>query len=330
MGIVGIREGLADRDLRDPRHRADLTGTGLVGLDPVQGLGDVELGDLGSFDRAVGPAPCHGVAPAELTVADAAERQPPDVRRRIEVRHEGLQRRALVVPGSGHVLEQRLEQRRQRRLERVGCAPARSRPRVREQDREPDLVLVRVQIQEELLDLMDDLGRPGVATVDLVDDEDDRQLRFERLPQDEARLRQWALARIDEQQDAVDHRERPLDLAAEVGMPWGVDDVDLHALPPHRGVLGEDRDALLPLEVHRVHHPVRHLLVLAEHAGLPEHRVDQRRLPVVDMGHDSHVADVVSGGHRIAGYRARARTTAALPPAPKPFATCNYVEERSH
>ena len=34
-------------------------------------------------------------------------------------------------------------------------------------------------------------------------------------------------ARVDEQEDAVDHRQRPLDLAAEVRVPGRVDDVDL-------------------------------------------------------------------------------------------------------
>ena len=35
----------------------------------------------------------------------------------------------------------------------------------------------------------------------------------------------------------------------------------------------------------------------AERAGLPQHRVDQRGLAVIDVGDDRHVADVVSGRH---------------------------------
>ena len=85
-------------------------------------------------------------------------------------------------------------------------------------DREVELVDVGVEVEEQLLDVVDDLGDPGVGPVDLVDDEDDRQLRLERLAQHEAGLRQRALGRVDEQQHAVDHRQRPLDLAAEVGV----------------------------------------------------------------------------------------------------------------
>jgi hypothetical protein len=48
-------------------------------------------------------------------------------------------------------------------------------------------------------------------------------------------------------------------------------------------VLGHDRDALLALQVDRVHDPLRHVLVGAEDAGLPEHGVDQGGLAVVDV-----------------------------------------------
>jgi hypothetical protein len=37
-------------------------------------------------------------------------------------------------------------------------------------------------------------------------------------------------------------------------------------------------------------------LVLAEGAGLPEHRVDQRRLPMIDVRDDRDVAQVIAAG----------------------------------
>ena len=92
------------------------------------------------------------------------------------------------------------------------------------------------------------------------------------------------------------------------------------------GVLGEDRDALLALEVHRVHHALGDVLVGAERAGLPQHRVDERRLAVVDVGDDGDVSDVVALGHRsrvavpardpvrqAVLHPSYARTTAGLP-----------------
>ena len=60
------------------------------------------------------------------------------------------------------------------------------------------------------------------------------------------------------------------------------------------GVLGEDGDPALFLEVVRVHDALVHLLVGAHGAGLAEEGVDERGFPVVDVGDDGNVADVVS------------------------------------
>ena len=133
--------------------------------------------------------------------------------------------------------------------ELVAREPGPTRARVRVDDREVDLRLVGVEVEEELVDLVHDLLGARVVAVDLVDDEDDGQPRLQRLAEDEARLRQRPLGRVDEQEDAVDHRQPALDLAAEVGVAGRVDDVELHVADADGGVLGEDRDPLLALEV---------------------------------------------------------------------------------
>ncbi len=199
-----------------------------------------------------------------------------------------------VVGRRGYRRENRVEERLQigreiRRIEpRVACAG------IRIDDRELDLGLVGVEIEEEVVHLVHDLLDPRVGPVDLVHDEHDRQAQLERLPQHEPRLRQRPLARVDEQQHAVDHRQPALDLAAEVGMARRVDDVDLHLAELDRSVLGEDRDPLLALEVGRVHDPIGDVLVLPKGAGLPQHRVDERRLAVVDVGDDRDVPEIVA------------------------------------
>ena len=113
----------------------------------------------------------------------------------------------------------------------------------------------------------------------------------QRLARDEARLRHRALDRVDQHQHAVDHRQRALDLAAEVAVAGGVDDVDVHAGVVQRRVLGEDGDAALALEVVAVHHALFQVLVGGEHAGLAQQLVDQRGLAVVDVGDDGDVAN---------------------------------------
>ena len=157
-------------------------------------------------------------------------------------------------------------------------------------------------------------GDARVGPVDLVDHEDHREVRLERLAQHETGLRERAFARVDEQQHAVDHRERALDLAAEVGVAGRVDDVEDHVAVANRRVLGEDRDALLTLEVVRVHHPLVDVLVGAERARLPQQGVDERRLAVVDVGDDCNVAQIRARGHR--GLRGEASMLPAAIAAP--------------
>jgi len=59
-----------------------------------------------------------------------------------------------------------------------------------------------------------------------------------------------------------------------------IDDVDLVAVVVERGVLGEDGDAALALQIVGVHDAIGYGLVGAEGAALTEHGVDQRGLAV--------------------------------------------------
>ena len=245
---------------------------------------------------AVGAAP-RDRALAHRAVAHAAERQPADVGGGVEVGHLRLERMVGVVLRRRDPLQQEVHQRREVVALRALLERRPAGLRVGVDDRELDLLLVGVEVEEQLVDLVDDLGDAGVGPVDLVHHEDHRQPRLQRLAQHEARLRQRALGGVHQQQHAVDHRQPALHLAAEVGVPGRVDDVELHVAVAHRRVLGEDRDALLALQVHRVHHAVGHVLVLAEGAGLPQHRVHERGLAVIHVGHDRHVAEVFSAGH---------------------------------
>ena len=163
------------------------------------------------------------------------------------------------------------------------------------EDGEIELILVGVEVDEQVEDLVEHFLRARVGAVDLVDDDDRRELGFERLRQHEARLRQRAFGGVHQQHDAVDHLQGALDFAAEVGVAGGVDDVDLDVVVVERGVLGEDGDAALALEVVRVHDALGDGLVGAEDAALAEHGVDQRGLAVVDVGDDGDVEDGLNG-----------------------------------
>ena len=69
-----------------------------------------------------------------------------------------------------------------------------------------------------------------------------------------------------------------------------VDDVDERVVVTDRAVLSEDRNAALALDIVGVHHPLADVLVLGERSCLDEQLVDERRLPVIDVGDDRDVA----------------------------------------
>ena len=188
------------------------------------------------------------------------------------------------------MVDDRVEERPEIRPGSVGRQARRAGARARVQHGEVDLLLGRVEVDEEVVDLVEHLLDARVRPVDLVDDDDRREPALECLAQHEARLRQRPLGGVDEEQHAVDHRQRALDLAAEIGVARRVDDVDEHVLVVDGGVLGEDGDAALALEVRVVHRALGHPLVRAEDAALVEQRVHQRRLAVVDVRDDGDVA----------------------------------------
>ena len=161
----------------------------------------------------------------------------------------------------------------------------------------------------------DDFGDAGVGAVGLVDHEDHRQVRGQRLAQHEAGLRQRAFGRVDQQQHAVDHGQPALDLTAEVGVARGVDHVDhRHAavgvLTVHGGVLRQDGDALFLLQVAGVHQSLDGIITaVGQGAGLPQHRVDQGRLPVIDVRNNGDIPKIHAGKCRSAGTQSRKRET---------------------
>ena len=103
-----------------------------------------------------------------------------------------------------------------------------------------------------------------------------------------------ALGRVDEQQNAVDHLQNALDLAGEIGMARGIDDVDLHALVGAGAVLGQNGDAALTLDIAAVHDTLCHDLIVAESAALTQQGIHQRGLAVVNVSDNGDVAQIVT------------------------------------
>ena len=130
-----------------------------------------------------------------------------------------------------------------------------------------------------------------VGAVYLVDNDDDPVTELKCPRQDEAGLRHRALGGIDKQDNAVDHLEYTLDLAAEVGVSRGVNDIDLCIAVLHGGIFRHDGDATLTLKVVGVHYTLNDLLIFTVDAALLEHLVNESGLAVVDMGDYRHISE---------------------------------------
>ena len=92
----------------------------------------------------------------------------------------------------------------------------------------------------------------GAGPVDLVDEDQRRDVEPLEGAEQERRLRLDALDRRDDEDRAVEHAEDALDLRDEVGVARGVDEVDREVADEERGDRGPDRDAAFALEVERV------------------------------------------------------------------------------
>ncbi len=208
----------------------------------------------------------HPVVLAHLAVDDAADHEPADIVVPVERGGPELEPHLGIEAGRGDGVDQRLEERGQRLRIVVEGKLGDALAGVGVEDGEVELVLRGLEIDEEIVDLVEHLHGPGVLAVDLVDHDDGGEAGLERLLEHEARLGQGAFRRVHEEEHAVHEGERPLHLAAEVGVAGGVHDVDLHVLVMNGRVLGHDGDALLALEVDGIHDTLDHVLVGPEDA----------------------------------------------------------------
>ena len=225
-----------------------------------------------------------------------------------------LQNLVGVVGGGGHVLDDGLEQRLKvivvgqlavsglvqgSGASLTGCVHHRNVQHGVEVQVGDLLGQVGGQAEQQIHGLADNLVDAGVGAVNLVDHEDHGKLSGQCLTQHEAGLGQRALRCVHEQHNAVNHGQAALHLAAEVGVAGGVDHVDGDgvtvrggAVVEHGGVLRQNGDALFLFEVARVHDSVFNICVVREGVGLLQHRVDDGGLTVVNVCHDSHIAEV--------------------------------------
>ena len=293
VGLVDVADRLADVEVLDAAQCDYIADRAPVRLDAAQPLELIELDDLFVRDRTVGVAQRRQLTAAYRAADDLAYAYPADVVVVVDVADDRLQTVGVVALGCGDLGDDRVEQRAHIFADRARFERRPAQLCAGVDDLEVDLIVVRAQLQKQLEHFVDDLFVIAAA-VDLVDDDHGLFVEPERLFEHIAGLRHAPLDRVDEQQYAVDHGQNALHLAAEIGVPRSVDDVDLDAVVVHGGVFGENGDAAFAFERVAVHDPVGDRLAFAEDAVLFEQLVDQGRLAVVDVCYDRDVANVLS------------------------------------
>src|SRR5699024_6372305 len=104
-------------------------------------------------------------------------------------------------------------------------------------------------LQQQVLRVRDNFFNAGIRAVSLVNRNNHRKLCLKCLGQHEAGLRKRAFRGIDKQHDAINHGQPALDLATEVSVTRGVNNIDDQvsavftlALAVNRSVLGQGKD----------------------------------------------------------------------------------------
>ncbi|MPL67355.1 hypothetical protein SDC9_13046 [bioreactor metagenome] len=278
---------LARAELRDVDHLRLQHGE-LV--DAVDGAGLHHLDPVALADHPVHDADHHH--DAEIGVIPAVDQH-------------RLQRRVAVALRRGQPVHDRLEH-----LGNAEPGLRRDRDRVRGVD------------ADHILDVR--LHRVGIGRrqVDLVQHRHDLVARVDRLIDVRQRLRLDALARVDDQQRALDCAHAPADLIGEVDVAGGVDQVQDIGLAILRRIFDADGvrldgDAAFALDIHAVEHLRLHV-TRGHRPGQLDEPVGERGFTVVDMRHDGEVADVIELGHgaRIAVKTGAGKRDCVPSPAP--------------
>ena len=255
LGVLRIDHAVADLDIGQTNEGHDVAHLRVGHIDPAEAFEQLDLLHLARPRLAVIAAAdeLDLLAGLDRAAPDAPDADAADVLAVGQRLHAQLQRAVRVALGGGDVRQDRLEDRADVVALRVRIVAGPAVAAAGVEDRELELVVARIELDEEVEDLVQHRLGPAVGAVDLVDHHDRLQAQAERLAQDEPRLGHRPLGGVDEQEAAVGHREDAFDLSAEVGVAGRVDQVDLGldaVLSPvgEGDVLRQDGDAPLAFE----------------------------------------------------------------------------------
>ena len=153
-----------------------------------------------------------------------------------------------------------------------------------------ELFFVCIQIKQKVINFLGYFFVSCIRTVSLVYYDDNLVTQRKCFGQYKTGLRHWTFERVNQQDNTVYHFEDTLNLAAEVCMSWGVNDVDLCAFIVDCSILCKDGDTSFTFKVTVIHDTVLNRLVVTEGTALFEHLVNQGGLTMVYVRDDCDVS----------------------------------------
>ena len=116
--------------------------------------------------------------------------------------------------------------------------------------------------------------------------------KLHRTSENETCLRHRSFRRVNEQKNAVHHFKNTLDLAAEIGVAGGINNVYLYAVAYYGCVFRKDRDAALALKIAGVHDSLAHDLILVILSALLQHFIHESSLAMVNVGDNRYIFQI--------------------------------------
>ena len=161
-------------------------------------------------------------------------------------------------------------------------------------NRELQLIFICIQLNEQVQNFVNNFINTLVRAVNLVDYNNRFQVLFQCFTQYVFGLRHRAFISINQQQYAVNHGQYAFNLAAEVSMARGVQNVDFYAVVHNSGVFRQNGDTTFTFQSIGVHNTFFNALVSTENAALLQHSINQGRLAMVNVGNNCYITNIVS------------------------------------
>jgi hypothetical protein len=290
--ILRVADGVRDVQLAQTGNRDDVARFSQFAVDTLQTQVSQHFAHFTVTGFAFAIDDSNLLVRLHFTAFDAADTDNANVVVVVQLGDLHLQRTIKINIRSRYVIDNRLIQRSHvfRHIFVIQTRDTIQRRSVN--DREVQLLVGRVEVNEQVEHLINNPVRTRARTVNLVDNNNRFQAMGKCFFGHEARLRHWAVKCVNHQQHGIHHGHHALNFTTEVGVPWGINDVDTVVIPFDSGVFREDSNPTLFLQIVGVHHTLLSFGTSIKRTGLLQQLINQGGFTMVDVRDDGDVTQI--------------------------------------